>query len=271
MRGNPTALALLLTVSISAPASALSAGPCKIAEGDVDRCIDTHLDLPTKRTRDSNELVAVLRVLDSCEQWVQITLVQRDPSAEVKATAEVASTDSIAQQLCELRRLHPKQDLEVLCENVVLHKAKSKLSSTNELRSRIDALRNLDISPILEPEVFVHGVTYNLWFFSVFSESEFHFYGPARPTGPRPSLESWARETLALFETGCAQANSELEGAKGQQCPKSGAISWRWWSSPAPPPAPSSSRSRPSPPKRPSSPVPQSRPATASPSRPPGT
>jgi hypothetical protein len=46
-------------------------------------------------------------------------------------------------------------------------------------------------------------VTYDLRVYSVFSNSHFHFYGPREPDSARPTLERWAHELIAGFDTGC--------------------------------------------------------------------
>lgn len=204
MRRNPTALALFLALSIFSAEPELSAASCDIGEGDVDTCITTLLTLPTERVKNTNELVIVLRVLDACEQRVQLTLLQAAPSAEVEASAQVASPDSVSAQLCELSHLHPSSPLNKLCGDVTLHSVEFPPTSTPKLRVQAEALRDLAISPVLEPKYFLHGLSFDLWIFSVFSDSQFHFYGPTRPTSPRPPLETWARETLALLDTGCS-------------------------------------------------------------------
>ena len=208
MRRNPTAIASLVVLSILVADKDLSARQCDFAEGQVDECIDARLMLPSEHVRNTNELVVVLRVLDACEQAVQVTLVQEEASAEVKAIAEVASFDSVSTQLCELSKRHPDRTPDALCEDVMLRKIEAPPPSGDRLATQISALRKRAVSPILEPEYFLHGMVYDLWFFSVFSESRFHFYGPRWPTSPRPPLETWARETLALFDTACREGDS---------------------------------------------------------------
>lgn len=208
MRWNPTAIASLIALSILVGAKGLYARPCDFPEGQVDECIDARLKLPSEHVRNTNELVVVLRVLDACEQAVQVTLVQEDVSAEVRAIAEVASFDSVSAQLCELSKRNPERTPEALCEDVVLRKLEAPPPSIDRLGTQVSALRKSAVSPILEPEYFLHGMVYDLWLFSVFSESRFHFYGPRWPTSPRPPLETWAREILALFDTGCREGDS---------------------------------------------------------------
>jgi len=201
---------MLLLLAL-APLGKSSAGVGDIPEGDVDKCIAARLKPPPEHVKDENELVVTLHVLDRCEQHVQVTLTQRGATAAVEAAAVVAPFDSVAEQLAKLRELAPVQPLDELCEDVILAPLTIDPELKDELRSHIGELRRIETSPILEPEYFLHGMTYDLRIYSVFSRSEFHFYGPTRPTSARPPLERWARELLALFDTGCGEGHLSQE------------------------------------------------------------
>lgn len=172
-----------------------------------DRCLNELFRRPEEDSdfRATRELIVTLRVSDDCGHERQVSLFQ-DRSAGIQGLA-LSLPEALRQQL--LTSTGGDERSEDRCGSVV--KKETRIEGRDaDLRRLADKLRALEISPVLEPVIYLHGVDYQIWTSSVGSESYFRFSGASSGSGVSETpLESWAREFLVVAGLECPQEQGD--------------------------------------------------------------
>lgn len=214
MRRNTAAIVVTLTALLASVPVALSAESPPALEAD--DCIEVLLE---EFVRDARRIEAALRVDvrildDTCGQTIQLVLLET-PEGEVTSKALVADHESVVRQMTVLRDQNPDLPLTVLCKALELKTVREPEHGAGTLGRLLSDLRALRVTPVLEPLLVIHGVSYNLRIESGISEATFYFQAPVdrRPAaGPPHPLGRWAEDLRSVLGVTCPAGNLDSAG-----------------------------------------------------------
>lgn len=160
----------------------------------------------TEEMREDYDLWIVLRVLGDCDRERQVTLV-RDRDGKLEASVLKPRGKAISKQLDELKAHHPDKEPGELCQMVEVVEDSVDAKKQAELENLVRELESMQISPLFEPVIYIHGVSYEVWIGSSLDLSHFDFQGPPftkadRKEGVHP-LDSWSQRVLMAVGASC--------------------------------------------------------------------
>jgi len=199
-------LAVLLVVS-----SAMGSEPDLVDYGQYEACVERLFQPPAPSVTMENELVVSVGIVaDTCDAQIQVKLIQAtmgDPVsvrvllAYPESPPALGNAESVTDQGCPMvRELIPS----------------GKDLPSEELRSHVEDLAALRLSPVPDPIFWLHGLRYDLWLTSPHAAIEFHFWAPASQMPGESGLtelDTWIRRLLGLLRLNCLNEPSPVKPA----------------------------------------------------------
>jgi hypothetical protein len=163
--------------------------------------VDKLFEPPSERVRQEHELYVSARVVEnSCE--LELSVWRGEPEGPVHARARVAREDRFLEEFAALRAADPTASWESICIPDLLRVVEMTSIMMPELSRKVVELRDLQVSPVLDSVLIIHGLIYDIWISSGFAESAFHFHAPGRPRPPRRDLhplDAWIEDVRNLI------------------------------------------------------------------------
>jgi len=173
---------------------------------EYEECVRRLFKPPGPSVTKQNELVVIIRVVDdACEAQIHITLIQAKVAHPVSVRILLAYPESAPP--IGIGESVPDQD----CPMVRARAPSAEEVPLEELRSHLERLAALRLSPVPEPVLWLHGIRYDFRIESPHATTEFHFWAPANP---RPGsfrlqeLDLWTRQLLELLQLDCSDEPS---------------------------------------------------------------
>lgn len=195
---------LLLACALDlAPAWPTATPPCSEAGYFSERDVAS--------ARELHDFWVVVRALGDCEVERQVTVL-RSASGVIEARVLRPRGGSAAEQQAEqgppARGIVPSDP----CRPVEMEAIVITAATKPELAPLLAELESMAISPVFEPVIFVHGVTYRVWVGSSLNVSYFDFEGPpfrrSARQGPIHPLDRWAQELFRVLGVACELSDS---------------------------------------------------------------
>jgi hypothetical protein len=105
-----------------------------------------------------------------------VKLIRRGKQIQAEVLHPVKK--SISEQLELLGKRLPEATPEALCELVELERNVFTQATKPSLPKLVRELEDLSVSPVFEPTIYIHGVSYKIWVGSSINLSYFEFEGP---------------------------------------------------------------------------------------------
>ncbi len=190
---------LLLACALDfAPAWPTGSPPCSEAGFFSERDVAS--------ARELHDFWVVVRALGDCEVERQVT-ISRSASGAIEAKVLRPHSGSVAEQQAE--QGPPAGDIlpSGPCRPVEMETIAITAVTKAELAPLLAELESMAISPVFEPVIFIHGVTYRVWVGSSLNVSYFDFEGPpfrrSARQGPLHPLDRWAQELFRALGVAC--------------------------------------------------------------------
>lgn len=217
MRRYKTALAVLLFLAIQRPASPEQV--LKSSDPDYpsfDECLDRLFEPLPQPLRQEYELYLTARIVEeNCD--LELTVSRKESSGPAMARLRIASELSFrerAQALAEQGRIITAEEL---CTPDLLRVIETSSQARPELAALVTRLQELEIPPVAESLLIIHGLIYRISITSGFSESEFEFYAPGRPRPPKGELhplDSWIEDVRQVLDSTTCPAEGDSGGSQ---------------------------------------------------------
>ncbi len=197
------AVFLFLLVATCTPATQLLEDESWVAKNERE-CTEQLLQRPEEDSDFylSRGTIVTVRFLGECEIESQIT-VFRTPDGGVEAWISLPRETSISDALLRLHRQNRSQSAADACSRIEMHSFKKAAKEVPEISDILVELEEMEVPPVLEQVMFVHGEFYDIWITSGGNHSYFRLQGPSEPDQPIHALQAWARRLLKLFEVDC--------------------------------------------------------------------
>lgn len=129
----------------------------------------------------------------------------------------------IEDQVALLLAEEPPPDDPSICALISIDRASTSHPESPALGKLLQSLQELEVHPVLEPLLVIHGIYYDIRIESGVSESTFSFHalGHPRPSDSRlHPLDRWSQRLLTILGLDCTPDAGDSSASKSPPAPK---------------------------------------------------